>query len=455
MQKVAAYLLQKRNFSSSEQRVEQTKQVRDAIDLWLERKGAESDEDLGEYDAEDGSNATYISDQASDESRSWWMVQLDEATADGRLFRAIVSLTTTDSVITVYVTLEAGSSPTLVCPVEVDTRCPKIVRGLLGSQSPWYHGATELHLLRTHNGFDSGGALAGEIQDPTRAVPILVISRHHEKQALPKLSSRLAYDLAGLANVVLIDADAAWALTDELGISRSCFDGGVRLYWPRYQRRDPPTRHPLWTLERLRAAGHEEEEVATRERFRRQLRNLLMKTSALSVVRPSDIDSIRQAAARRALTELKSRAASQLDYEQLAESYARSHDDLRLENEELRRQLDAALSRANELERRSRYIEQKAQAGASTTTITPEEEEDSADRPPSRGEVRFYKKRFDAPGHDIMIRVSDCGCNNWESANTADKAKKGIAKLENGRNQWRSLRHCASCTGGGMWRVEW
>lgn len=453
MQKVAAYLLQKRNLSSAEQREQDTEQVRDAINSWLERKGAESDEDLGEYDAEDGSNATFISDQANDESRSWWMVQLDESTDDGRLFRAIVSLTKTETSITVYVTLEAGSSPTLVCPVEVDPRCPKIVRKLLNSQSPWNHGATELHLLRTLDGFNNGASLAGEILDPARTIPLLVVSRHHGKQALPKLAGKLAYDLAGIANVVLIDADAAWALTDELGISRSCFDGGVRLYWPRYQRRDPPTRHPLWTLERLREAGRDE--IETRERFRKQLRKLIMQTSALSVVRPSEIDSIRQAAARRALSDLKSRAASQLDYENLADSYARSNDELRLENEELRRQLDAALSRADEIERRARFIEQRAQTEASTTTITPEEEEDSADRPPTRGEVRFYKKRYDAPGHDIMIRVSDCGCNNWESANAADKARKGIAKLESGRRDWRSLRHCAKCTGGGMWRVEW
>ena len=36
-----------------------------------------------------------------------------------------------------------------------------------------------------------------------------------------------------------------------------------------------------------------------------------------------------------------------------------------------------------------------------------------------------------------------------------DKAKMGIAKLENSRNDWSKIHHCDSCTGGGMWRVTW
>ena len=72
-----------------------------------------------------------------------------------------------------------------------------------------------------------------------------------------------------------------------------------------------------------------------------------------------------------------------------------------------------------------------------------------------RGDERFYKKHYDAPMHDIMLRVGDCGHNSWENAHSADKARKGIARLEGGRNDWKTVQHCASCTGGGMWRVRW
>jgi len=50
--------------------------------------------------------------------------------------------------------------------------------------------------------------------------------------------------------------------------------------------------------------------------------------------------------------------------------------------------------------------------------------------------------------------VGDCGHNSWQGANKADKAKKGIAKLE-GTEAWRLVQHCGKCTGGGFWRVEW
>jgi len=55
----------------------------------------------------------------------------------------------------------------------------------------------------------------------------------------------------------------------------------------------------------------------------------------------------------------------------------------------------------------------------------------------------------------MMVCVPDCGCNRWQGAQKADKAKKGIAKLENDRSDWKIIQHCASCTGGGMWKVRW
>lgn len=57
-------------------------------------------------------------------------------------------------------------------------------------------------------------------------------------------------------------------------------------------------------------------------------------------------------------------------------------------------------------------------------------------------------------GYDLLVSVADCGHNTWESAHRADKARKGITKLE-GRGDWQSMQHCPSCKGGGMWRVRW
>jgi hypothetical protein len=69
-------------------------------------------------------------------------------------------------------------------------------------------------------------------------------------------------------------------------------------------------------------------------------------------------------------------------------------------------------------------------------------------------EIRFYKKTHATPKYDVMARRGDCGHDNWESSHSADKARKGIKRLE-GRDNWALLNHCASCQGGGMWRVRW
>ena len=74
--------------------------------------------------------------------------------------------------------------------------------------------------------------------------------------------------------------------------------------------------------------------------------------------------------------------------------------------------------------------------------------------PPRPGEIRFYKKTYATPSHDVLVHYKDCKHNRWEGAHSADKAKKGIAKLE-GRDNWQNIWHCAACTGGGVWKVRW
>lgn len=66
---------------------------------------------------------------------------------------------------------------------------------------------------------------------------------------------------------------------------------------------------------------------------------------------------------------------------------------------------------------------------------------------PKAGEIRYYKKKYSRPTHDVMVRVGDCGCNKWQGGHSADKARKGIARMEGGRSDWRGLYHCGSCTG--------
>ena len=462
MQKVAAYLLERRDgMSAVDARNAELRELRDAATRWLSGKGASAIEQTGTYSPEDGSTGTYTVEEAIDKDRLCWTIRLQEETNHGRLFAVGVSLISVSDRVAVYVSMETGWSKTHIMPVVVDSRCPRIVRDLLSRSGNWYHGASIIHDRRTISGFEAGEALAEEIQRPDRTVPVLVTSTNRGSVTLPDLDEKLAYDLAGLASVVVVDEDASWALTDVLGAEFACYWGAVRLYWPHFERSQDRYVHPLWTADRLLESGRDA--IRQRERFRNQLRNLIFQASALSVAQPLEINEIRDARGRATVDELRIRASSSGEYRELAESYAAENDQLRQERSGLRnrvRELEESVSRL-EADRRALQMHLDASksgrdASSETSLIAPSGgDEEDEHVPPSSGETRFYKKVHAAKSHDIMIRVQDCGCNKWESSHPADKARKGIIKLEKGRSDWKSMQHCASCTGGGVWRVRW
>jgi hypothetical protein len=466
MQKIAAYLLERRDgMTSPEARSSEVDVLKGRVVEWLKSKGSSEIGVTGTYQAEDNSLATFAIDEAVDDGQTWWMIRLEELSDDGRRFAAAISVTDTTDRVVLYATLEAGTDATLINPLEVDPKCPRIVRTLLEAPGRWYHSTSELRLMRHMHTFDEGEGLAAEISDSSRTVPIVAVSQDEEGLVLPYLHEKLAYDLAGLANVVLLDPDATWALTDRLGRIFSCYRGAVRLYWPRLSNSDDPYRHPLWTAYRLRSSVADPKE--TLKRFRRQLRGRIMRAAALSVVRPREIDTIRNAATRRHLAEMKERASSLQDYRDFAEMYAEENERLRekivslqakaeqlqMQTIELEDAREALLARLENAEVQLRYRRPEAAQEIAPDSVDEPQNGPVAD--PLEGEERFYKKVYSGPSHDVLERVADCGCNNWQGAHGADKAKKGIARLENGRNDWKKIQHCGSCTGGGMWKVRW
>ena len=241
----------------------------------------------------------------------------------------------------------------------------------------------------------------------------------------------------------------------------------MRIYWPRLTANDDPFRHQLWTANRLQSIDVDPKTAL--ERIRRQVRTIIMRASAASVVRPNEIDEIRGAAARSeyaalqakasALEDLKARASSLAEFEAIANSYA-------ADNDKLRREIGVRDAELNQLREAAQRLEADKQAlifqlgqakGTSEAAeVEPDApEQDDADQPPLPGDVRFYKKHHDTGARDVMVRVADCGHNSWQGSAKADKARKGIAHLEGGNRDWKSMQHCGSCKGGGMWKVQW
>lgn len=177
MQKVAAYLLERRDgMSAVDARNAELRELRDAATRWLSGKGASAIEQTGTYSPEDGSTGTYTVEEAIDKDRLCWTIRLQEETNHGRLFAVGVSLISVSDRVAVYVSMETGWSKTHIMPVVVDSRCPRIVRDLLSRSGNWYHGASIIHDRRTISGFEAGEALAEEIQRPDRTVPVPVTS---------------------------------------------------------------------------------------------------------------------------------------------------------------------------------------------------------------------------------------------------------------------------------------
>lgn len=459
MQKVAAYLLERTDeVQSMDRRRAEGDRIRSAIESWLRSKGASSVEGIGTYAAVDGSDASYRVVEASDGDRSWRMFELSEVTKEGRKFVTTVSVTVGETKVVVFVTMEVGSVATSITRIEFDPKCPKVIRDLLALSGNWYHGASRLRVLTKVDGFDAGESLALEIQNPDRTIPFVVVSRVDGEPALRNLDEKLANDLAGVANVCSVDEEASWALTDLLRKPLSCYGGAVRIYWPLISSTDDPYRHQLWTAARLQ--GIEGDERLALERIRRQVRTVIMRASAASVVRPVEIDDIRGAAARAEYATLKANARSLDDFKQLADSYAADNDTLRRDLAARDTELEQLRGEVQRLEAEKHGLlfhlgQAKASADAVAEVEPDRPEQDEEERPPVAGEIRYYKKIHSTPTHDVLVQVGGCNHSSWQSTEKADKAKKGISRLVGEQYKWRRLQHCGSCTGGGLWRVEW
>ena len=85
------------------------------------------------------------------------------------------------------------------------------------------------------------------LESPLRRLPMIFMTSYASQQPNLVNADDLAKRTAGVAVVVrTADDEVTWALSDRLGRSLSCFDGGIRIYWPQFRTTDRPKRHPLF-----------------------------------------------------------------------------------------------------------------------------------------------------------------------------------------------------------------
>jgi hypothetical protein len=376
-------------------------------------------------------------------------LSLTEYSRAGLIFTTRLTSVAFASRLIVHATLSVASATTVVSPIATDPRCPAVVRTLLARYADWTLNGTAIPDGKASSVFGHEGAeaIAKEITAASRAFPLVVVSQNEGDSVWPNIAERLASDLAGLARVVQLDEQASWSLTDMIGKRNSCYLGAIRLYWPMRGVETSELRYlgTVWTASTLLSSDVDRKGES---RFRNTVGRMVMGTAALTIAVPVEIRDIQSAEARRRFEEIQARANASNEELEIARLYAAEIEELKLELENTKSQVSGLLGRAQAAEY---ALGQLKSAAPDESPYAPDETESAE---PESGDVRFYKKTHSKAAYDVLVSVSDCGHTSWQGATKADKAKKGIEKLE-GRNDWKNVQHCGSCTGGGMWKVRW
>lgn len=418
--------------------------IRNEINSWLKTKNAHiKDGSSGDFKSKSPDGAGSLSCQSRmSSSGSYEKVELEEFFEDSEIFSTSVYTAISDKNVFFYCSLQVEGLESGISRPKGIPKCPSIVRRVAQLSPEWTLNGNRIPgPLEEVNTEADGVVLASEIASMDRRIPIVLIAKTEEgNEVWPNTGADLAYELFGLARVVVASDKATYGLSDQELCANSidCYDGAIRLYWPRTGKIVPSQ---LWTERQLLARDRD---GRGKNRIKRDIKELIMSAATVSNPRPSLISKIDNEAAADHIASLEETSGQAAALSEKVKTLDRQIEDLTnrlVESERLVIQLSAKL----------RY--------QSTYQAPPLVDEadganDESYHPPAAGEIRFYKKIADKGNHDLLRRFKDCGHTSWQNSAGADKAKKGLEKLE-GRNDWKNVWHCGSCTGGGVWKVRW
>lgn len=420
----------------------------EAVSKWLAQKGViDAACEAGKFASEtSGAQGDFTRSSISNAAGALFELVLTEPTKDGNTFITSVSVTDSERVVSVFLTLSAAISGKSIAPIAVYPRCPVLIREILTLRDDWLFGGSEVPSPRPISivGEEAASKLVGYLMNESRTLPVTVVSDLDGEPVWENLPEKLAIDLAGLSPVIRIDSEASWALNDLIGKSRSCYLGATRIYWPLGRATENPAelRSEVWTAERLLSNDSDGKGLS---RFTTALRRQVMSVAALAVDAPSSVRKIKSEQSRARLLELQQQATANTQELELARLFSEDNESLKDQLEKAKAEAARQASRAEVAEHALEVLK----SGASD-----EEPDDDDDATPKAGEARYYKKTHSKPSYDVLVRISDCGHNSWQSATKADKAKKGVDRLESS-SHWKNMFHCGSCQGGGVWKVIW
>jgi hypothetical protein len=302
---------------------------RRAVEAWLKSKGIVDPHSSCNIQINEGRTAEFEMSRRTCKSGSAYAWTLSESSGHAR-FSTALGLASAGAEVAFTCNLSRGSNSTSIAPRPFTARCPRVVKDVLRLAPGWRVGDTivECEALKFSDSEETKD-LVTRLLAPSRTLPVIIASRYDGFLLHPTLVDVLAADICGLGLVADINDEAAREVTRILGKEWSCYNGAIRIYWPRLDTQQNPRFHPLWTSERLMyfASGTED---ASR-RIRGAIRKRLFSVSAFAVEQPPLFDRLEDESAHEAMQEKMKFAANAQDYQGLAEEYGKENDHLRLQ----------------------------------------------------------------------------------------------------------------------------
>ncbi len=206
-----------------------------------------------------------------------------------------------------WVLVRQAFEPVTTVLVEVTESPPErpSVVGALVDHCPAFDAGRALGRKATRFGPADVTELAAYVMEaPSRMLPVLVIADPVPERAAFDPDA-LADLLVGVAHVVRVAVDALDQMRVEFGAQFAVEPGGARLYWPRWNSKDSPSRHPKWSRDDLSAGG-------AQPVFRRSIAARLFVVAATHVAEPPLRNRLRSAQTRAQRTEREARLRAHL-----------------------------------------------------------------------------------------------------------------------------------------------
>lgn len=141
--------------------------------------------------------------------------------------------------------LSVGRDGPSVSPVQRAVTRPGVVREILAAFPG--EGVLPLRTKSYTCKTTEAPLLLRLLESPVRHHPVVFVSTTRDGHRF-RAAEDLADRLCGLAYVIVAEsADVSRELGTVLPDPLNCFDGGVRIYWPHFTQKSPPSEHPLWT----------------------------------------------------------------------------------------------------------------------------------------------------------------------------------------------------------------